>query len=63
LNEYYRQCLSVCKQLHQKEVVLETSGGEAGGGGGGTATVTADKLLYSYAIEMVRVLLGFGFNC
>jgi len=55
LNGLYKHCLSVCKQLHQNgdsmldsmDTVVQSA-----------ATVTADKLLYSYAIELVSRLLA-----
>jgi hypothetical protein len=48
LNHYYKQCLSVCKQLHQKDVMLESIDTAQ------TGAITADKLLYAHAIEMCQ---------
>jgi len=51
LNDYYKHCLSVCKQLHQNgDSVLDSMDSVVQ-----SAAVTADKLLYSYAIELVNL--------
>jgi len=49
LNRYYKHCLSVCKQLHQNDDFMLNSMDAVVQ----SAAVTADKLLYSYAIELV----------
>jgi len=49
LNHYYKHCLSVCKQLHQNDDSMLDSVDAVVQ----SAAVTADKLLYSYAIELV----------
>jgi len=49
LNRYYKHCLSVCKQLHRSDDSMLNSIDAVIQ----SATVTADKLLYSYAIELV----------
>lgn len=45
LNERFRQALSVCKDL--------SSSGPVSAVDSRTSTITADKLIYNYAIEMV----------
>lgn len=47
MNSYYHQCLSVCKQLHNKGIPENET--ELN-----TATITADKLIYSHAIELCQ---------
>jgi hypothetical protein len=55
MNDYYHQCLNVCRSLHAKGVAftLDPLG----------VTTTADKLIYSHAIEMVcgHFVLSFDF--
>jgi len=52
LNDHYKHCLSVCKQLHQNgDSVLNSMDAVVQSAG----SVTADKLLYSYAIELVSL--------
>jgi len=49
LNRYYQHCLSVCKQLRQNgDSMLDSVDSVIQ-----SAPVTADKLLYSYAVELV----------
>lgn len=48
LNERFRQALSVCKDL--------SSTGPVSAVDSRTSTITADKLIYNYAIEMVSNL-------
>lgn len=51
LNDYYKHCLSVCKQLHQNgDSVLDSMDSVVQ-----SAALTADQLLYSYAIELVSM--------
>lgn len=45
LNERFRQALSVCKDLSSSGPVTAVDSR--------TSTITADKLIYNYAIEMV----------
>ena len=45
LNERFRQALSVCKELSSSGTVAAVDSR--------TSTITADKLIYNYAIEMV----------
>lgn len=45
LNERFRQALSVCKELSSSGTVAAIDSR--------TSTITADKLIYNYAIEMV----------
>ena len=53
LNHYYKHCLSVCKQLHQSDdFMLDSMDAVVQ-----SAAVTADKLLYSYAIELVGICI------
>jgi len=53
LNHYYKHCLSVCKQLHQNDdFMLDSMDAVVQ-----SAAVTADKLLYSYAIELVGICI------
>ena len=47
MNNYYHQCLSVCRHLHNKGVGIGPDVNPH------SAAITADKLIYSYAIEMV----------
>ncbi|ELU07767.1 hypothetical protein CAPTEDRAFT_170802 [Capitella teleta] len=46
MNDYYHQCLNICRSLHAKGVAFtpDPSG----------VTTTADKLIYSHAIEMCQ---------
>ena len=50
MNSYYHQCLSVCKYLHQKGMMPQNP--ELGPH---AASISADKLIYTHAIEMVSV--------
>lgn len=53
LNERFRQALSVCKELNSSGAVTSVDPR--------TSTITADKLIYNYAIEMVSITYnGFG---
>ncbi len=47
MNNYYHQCLNLCKHLHSKGVGTDPEVNPQ------NAATTADKLIYSYAIEMV----------
>ncbi|KAK2144674.1 hypothetical protein NP493_4147g00003 [Ridgeia piscesae] len=48
MNAFYHQCLCVCKFLHNKSSAVRGADVTSV-----TATVTADRLIYSHAIEMV----------
>ncbi|XP_064620250.1 serine/threonine-protein kinase ULK2-like isoform X2 [Lineus longissimus] len=48
MNSLYHQCLSVCKHLHRKGIP------PVSGLNPETTTITAEKLIYSYAIEMCQ---------
>lgn len=48
MNNYYHQCLNLCRQLHFKGV------GHHPDVNPHHAAITADKLIYSYAIEMCQ---------
>jgi serine/threonine protein kinase len=48
MNNYYHQCLNLCKHLHSKGVSNNPDVNPQ------NAAVTADKLVYSYAIEMCQ---------
>ncbi len=48
MNSHYHQCLAQCKHLHQLGVNLHPDVSPT------MAAVTADKLIYNHAIEMVR---------
>jgi hypothetical protein len=47
MNDYFHQCLAVCRNLHNQGVSLNPEINPH------AAAITADKLIYSYAIEMV----------
>lgn len=53
LNHYYKHCLSVCKQLHQNDDSMLQSMDTVVQ----SASVTADMLLYSHAIELVGLCI------
>jgi len=53
LNHYYKHCLLVSKQLRQNDHSMLDSVDAVVQ----SAAVTADKLLYSYAIELVGMWL------
>ena len=47
MNVYYRKCLRLCKQLHKGGMIRMNEMSPE------DASITADKLIYSYAIEQV----------
>ncbi|XP_074643848.1 serine/threonine-protein kinase unc-51-like isoform X2 [Tubulanus polymorphus] len=48
LNNYYRHCLTICKQLYAKESPLQLTGVNV------QSSITAEKLIYGYAIKMCQ---------
>ena len=49
MNAKFRNCLSECKQLNTPGL-LQKAGVDPG-----TTNITADNILYSHAIQMVRI--------
>ena len=45
MNNYYHECLCVCKYLRRNDLLSEPVDCQA--------NITADKLIYTHAIEMV----------
>ena len=51
MNDYFHQCLAVCRNLHNQGVSLNPEINPH------AAAITADKLIYNYAIEMVMLII------
>ena len=51
LNQRFHHCLSQCKQLHAQSLSRDTQ--TLATGDSITAQLTADKLLYNHAIDLV----------
>ena len=51
MNSHYHQCLSLCKHLHERGVKLYPEVSPT------NAAITADRLIYIHAIEIVRLLI------
>ena len=51
LNQRFHHCLSQCKQLHSQNLSNQL-------GDSIPAQLTADKLLYNHAIELVRLSIS-----
>lgn len=52
LNQRFHHCLSQCKQLNVQSLASQL-------GDSNTAQLTADKLLYNHAIELVFLYITF----
>lgn len=52
MNSHYHQCLALCKHLHDRGVKLYPEVSPT------NAAITADRLIYVHAVELVRTFCG-----